>query len=60
VVDLVRPTRRPSEARPVALYGLRRWAGQALAAIAGRMGVTYRAVSRRANAVERRLAAHRG
>jgi len=37
VADLVRPTRRPSEARPVALYGLRRWAGQALAAIAGRM-----------------------
>ncbi len=57
--ELVRPTRRPSEARQVALYGLRRWAGEALPAIARRMGVTYSAVSRRVSAVERRLAANR-
>lgn len=54
VADLVRPTRRPSEARQVALYGLRRWAGEALPAIAHRMGVSYSAVSRRVNAVARR------
>ncbi len=55
VADLVRPTRRPSEARQVALYGLRRWAGEALPAIARRMGVGYSAVSRRVSAVARRL-----
>lgn len=59
VTDLVRPTRRPSEARQVALYGLRRWAGESLPAIARRMGVTYSAVSRRVSAVERRLAKDR-
>lgn len=59
VVDLVRPTRRPSEARQVAVYGLRRWAGEALPAIARRMGVTYSAVSRRVSAVERRGAGDR-
>jgi hypothetical protein len=37
--DLVKPTRRPSEARQVALYGLRWWAGEGLSAIARRMGV---------------------
>ncbi|MGH7395305.1 MAG: transposase, partial [Candidatus Methylomirabilales bacterium] len=47
VADLVRPTRRPSEARQVALYGLRRWAGEVLPAIARRMGLGYSAVSRR-------------
>jgi REP element-mobilizing transposase RayT len=57
--DLVRPTRRPSEARQVALYGLRRWAGETLPAIARRMGLTYSAVSRRVSAVERRQAADR-
>ncbi|MEX5215222.1 MAG: transposase [Nitrospiraceae bacterium] len=57
--DLVQPTRRPSEARQVALYGLRRWAGESLLAIARRMGVTYSAVSRRVSAVERQLAADR-
>ena len=51
---VVRPTRRPSEARQVALYGLRRWAGEALPAIARRMGVSYSAVSRRVSAVARR------
>ena len=59
MADLMRPTRRPSEARQVALYGLRRWAGEGLPAIARRMGVTYSAVSRCVNAVERRLAADR-
>jgi REP element-mobilizing transposase RayT len=54
--ELVRPTRRPSEARQVGLYGLCRWAGEPLAAIARRMGLTYSAVSRRVSAVERRLA----
>ena len=53
VADLVRPTRRPSEARQVALYGLRRWAGEGLLAIARRMGLTYSAVSRRVSAVAR-------
>jgi REP element-mobilizing transposase RayT len=56
VPDLVRPTRRPTEARQVALYGLRRWAGEALPSIARRMGMSYSAVSRRVGAVARRLA----
>jgi REP element-mobilizing transposase RayT len=60
VGDLVRPTRRPSEARQVALYGLRRWAGEALPAIARRMGIGYSAVSRRVSAVAQRLAEDRG
>lgn len=55
VADLVRPTRRPSEARQVALYGLRRWAGEDLKAIAHRMGFSYSAVSRRISAVAQRL-----
>ncbi len=53
--DLVEPTRRPSEARQVAFYGLRRWAGEGLNAIARRMGVSYSAVSRRVSAVAQRL-----
>ena len=53
--DLVEPTRRPSEARQVALYGLRRWAGEGLTAIARRMGVSYSAVSRRVTAVAQRV-----
>lgn len=55
VADLVGPTRRPSEARQVALYGLRRWAGESLPAVARRMGMTYSAVSRRVSAVAQRL-----
>jgi len=55
VADVVRPTRRPTEARQVALYGLRRWAGESLPVIARRMGITYSAISRRVSAVERRL-----
>ncbi len=54
--DLVGPTRRPSEARQMALYGLRRWAGEGLNAIARRMGISYSAVSRRVSAVAQRLA----
>lgn len=50
---LGRPKCQPSEARQVALYGLRRWAGEALPAIARRMGVSYSAVSRRVSAVAR-------
>ena len=56
VLDLVRPTRRPNEARQMALYGLRRWAGEALPSVARRMGISYSAVSRRVGAVVRRLA----
>ena len=55
VADLVQPTRRPSEARQVALYGLRRWAGDGLKAIARRMGFSYSAVSRRVSAVAHRI-----
>ena len=53
MADLVRPTRRPSEAWQVALYGLFRWAGQGLAAIARRMGFSYSAVSRRVSVMAR-------
>ena len=53
--DLVKPTRRPSEARQVALYGLRWWAGEGLSAIARRMGVSDSAVSRRGTVVAQRL-----
>ncbi len=51
VADLVRPSPRPSEARQVALYGLRREAGQGLQGIARRMGLSYGGVSRRVQAV---------
>lgn len=51
-----RTTRWPSEARPVAVYGLRRWAGLGLTAIGHQMGLSYTAVSRRVNAVARPLA----
>ena len=54
--DLVKPTRRPSEARQVALYGLRWRAGEGLSAIARRMGVERdSAVSRRGTVVAQRL-----
>ena len=53
--DLVKPTRRPSEARQVALYGLRWWAGEGLSAFARRMGVGASAVSRRGTVVAQRL-----
>lgn len=50
-----RPTRRPSEARQVAVYALRRQAGLALTTIAQCMGLGYTAVSRRVSAVAERL-----
>ncbi len=59
VADLVRPSSRPSEARQVALYGLRREAGQALSVIARRMGLRYGSVSRRVHAVAGRLTTDR-
>ncbi len=51
VADVVRPSPRPSEARQVALYGLRREAGQGLPGIARRMGLSYGGVSRRVQAL---------
>ncbi len=59
VADLVRPSPRPSEARQVALYGMRREAGQGLSVIARRMGLRYGSVSRRVHAVARRLSTDR-
>ncbi|MER3423143.1 MAG: hypothetical protein C4293_07835 [Nitrospiraceae bacterium] len=59
VAELCRPTRRPSEARQVAIYGLRRWAGLGLSAIGHQMGLSYSAVSRRVSAVVQRLRAER-
>jgi len=55
VEDLVQPTRRPSEARQVGLYAARRMAGEDLRTVARRFGLGYTAVSRRVNAVGRRL-----
>ncbi len=55
VSELLRRTRRPGEGRQVALYGLRRYAGLGLTAIARRMGVGYTTVSRRVAAVATRL-----
>ena len=57
VAELRRFTHRPSEARQVALYGLRRWAGVSLAEIGKQMGLSYAGVSRRVSAVAQRLAA---
>ncbi len=42
-----RTTRWPSEARPVAVYGLRRWAGLGLTAIGHQMGLSYTATNHR-------------
>ena len=47
VAALCAPTRRPSEARQVALYALRREAGLPLAQITRLMGLGYKAMSRR-------------
>ncbi len=55
VAALSPPSRRPSEARQVAFYGLRRQAGLGLQAIARRMGVSYSGVSRRVSVVGARL-----
>ncbi len=55
VPELVSFSRRPTEARQVALYGLRRQAGLGLKAIGERMELEYPAVSRRVSAVAQRL-----
>lgn len=54
--ELCQATRRPSEARQVAMYLLRHEAGLSLRGIAERFGVGYSAVSHRIGAVRRRLA----
>lgn len=59
VDELGHPSRRPSEARQAALYGLRQEAGLGLRAIADRMGLSYSGVSRRVSAVRVRLATDR-
>jgi REP element-mobilizing transposase RayT len=56
VPTLVRPTRRPSDARQVALFAARRLAGLDLKAIATRFGLSYTGVSRRVSEVGKRLA----
>jgi chromosomal replication initiation ATPase DnaA len=56
VPGLLAPTRRPSEARQVALYAARRLAGADLGVVAQRFGLSYAGVSRRVSAVEARLA----
>jgi REP element-mobilizing transposase RayT len=55
VPALLQPTRRPSEARQVALYAARRVAGAALGDVAHRFGLSYSGVSRRVTAVDARL-----
>ncbi len=59
VEELGRRSRRPSEARQAALYGLRQEAGWGLQASADRMGLSYSGVSRRVSAVRVRLATDR-
>ncbi len=59
VADLVRRSPRPGEARQVALYGLRREAGQGLQGIARRMGLSYGGVSRHVHVVAGRLTSDR-
>lgn len=55
VPSLLEPTRRPSEAREVALYAARRVAGATLGDVARRFGMSYSGVSRRVAAVGARL-----
>lgn len=55
VEDLVKPTRRPSEARQVGIYAARRVAGGDLKTVARRFGLGYTAVSRRVGIVANRL-----
>jgi REP element-mobilizing transposase RayT len=50
--EVRRRTRRPSEARQVAVYGARRIAGSDLQTIGGYFGLSYPAVSRRVHAIE--------
>ncbi len=53
--ELVRPTRRPSEARQAAMYLLRYEAGLTLSEIGHRFSIGYSAVSHRISAVKTRL-----
>ncbi len=55
VEDLVKPTRRPSEARQVGICAARRVAGGDLKTVARRFGLGYTAVSRRVGTVAQRL-----
>jgi hypothetical protein len=55
VEEIVKPTRRPSEARQIGLYVSRRVAGLGLKAIGERFEMGYTGVSRRVGAVEERL-----
>ncbi len=57
--QLIRATRRPSEARQAAMYLLRHEAGLTLREIARRFGVGYSAVSHRISAVKAKLRADR-
>ena len=57
--ELMRSTRRPSEARQVAIYLLRHEAGLTLREIARRFGVGYSPVGHRISAVKARLRANR-
>lgn len=52
---ILSPTRRPSEARQVAIYLTRRVAGLELKAIAKQFGLSYTGVSRRVSAVAGRM-----
>lgn len=54
VAGLVTPTRRPSEARQVAIFLARRVAGLELKAVAYRFGISYTGVSRRVSKVAKR------
>ena len=53
--EIQQPTRRPSEARQVAVYAARRIAGSDLLTIGRYFGLSYPAVSRRIQAIETRL-----
>ena len=55
VTELLKPTRRPSEARQVGVYVARRVAGLDLRAIGARFGMSAAGVSRRVGVVAKRL-----
>lgn len=55
VDKLVKPTRRPGEARQVAIYFARRVAGLDLKEIAKKFGVGYTSVSRRVTEIAKRI-----
>ena len=55
VDEVVKPTRRPGEARQVAIYLARRGAGLDLKMIAKTFGMGYTGVSRRVNEMARRM-----